>query len=59
MARLVAIGSCFIATVVCVVGAAATGSGQAVRVAGAVRTAVGPTRLVSPGFGYSGRLPDV
>jgi photosystem II stability/assembly factor-like uncharacterized protein len=44
---------CSIAVVVAVATTAATRSGQAVSSAAAVRTGVGPTRLVSPGFGYS------
>jgi photosystem II stability/assembly factor-like uncharacterized protein len=43
---------CFVAMVVGVVGALA-GSGQAVRATTVVRTTVGPTRLISTGFGYS------
>ena len=53
MARFVVIGFSLIATVVCVASVAAMGSGRAVSVAAVVRTSVGPTRLVSPGFGYS------
>jgi photosystem II stability/assembly factor-like uncharacterized protein len=45
------VGLCSIAAVVGVVGAVAV-PGRAVAKS-AVRTAVGPTRLVSPGFGYS------
>jgi photosystem II stability/assembly factor-like uncharacterized protein len=46
-------GSCLVATVLGVLGAVAAGSGQAVGDAARVRRAVGPTRLLSPGFGYS------
>jgi len=42
-----------IATVFGVLGTEATGSGQAVKDVAIVRATVGPTRLVSPGFGYS------
>jgi hypothetical protein len=52
MARFVAIGLCVIA-VLGVHDAVAAGTGRAVRGAAVVRTMVGPTRLVSPGFGYS------
>jgi photosystem II stability/assembly factor-like uncharacterized protein len=51
--RIMAFRLCLIATLVGVVGTMATGSGQAVEVAAVVRTGVGPTRLVSPDFGYS------
>lgn len=53
MARFAAFGFSLIATVVCAASVAAMGSGRAGSVAAVVRTSVGPTRLVSPGFGYS------
>jgi photosystem II stability/assembly factor-like uncharacterized protein len=53
VARFVAIGFSLIATVACVAGGAAIGSGRAVSVATVVRTSIGPTRLASSGFGYS------
>jgi photosystem II stability/assembly factor-like uncharacterized protein len=52
VARVVVCRVCVIATVVAVLGTMA-GSGQAVNRTAAVRTTVGPTRLMSPGFGYS------
>jgi photosystem II stability/assembly factor-like uncharacterized protein len=42
-----------IATVLGVLGTVATASGEAVKGLAIVRTGVGPTRLVSPRFGYS------
>jgi photosystem II stability/assembly factor-like uncharacterized protein len=51
VARFVPIGLSLIAVVVGLIAAAATGSGRAVT--STARTTVGPTRLVSPGFGYS------
>jgi hypothetical protein len=54
VARFVPIRLCLIAIVVGVVGTVATvSSGEAVKSVATVRTTVGPTRLVSPGFGYS------
>jgi photosystem II stability/assembly factor-like uncharacterized protein len=49
---VVLFGLCLVATVVGVAGALA-GSGQAVTGTTVVTTTVGPTRLISPGFGYS------
>jgi photosystem II stability/assembly factor-like uncharacterized protein len=53
VARLVPIGVCWVAVVVGVIGAVATGASEAVTSVTTVRTTVGPTRLVSSGFGYS------
>ena len=53
MARFVTFRLCLTATVLGVLGTVATASGQAVKGVGIVRTGVGPTRLVSPRFGYS------
>jgi hypothetical protein len=50
---VVALCVCLIATVLGVVDTVATGSGEAVRGVAIVRTGVGPTRRVSPGFGCS------
>jgi photosystem II stability/assembly factor-like uncharacterized protein len=44
---------CSIALALGVVGALATGAGHAVTGKAVARVSVGPTRLVSPGFGYS------
>lgn len=52
MVRLILSRLCFIAIVVGVVGAFASSSG-AVSGSTVVTTTVGPTRLLSPGFGYS------
>jgi photosystem II stability/assembly factor-like uncharacterized protein len=53
VARCVPIRVCWIAVVVAGIGTVATGSGEAVMQVTTVRTTVGPTRFVSPGFGYS------
>lgn len=53
MARFVPIRVCWIAVVVGGIGALATGAGEAEASVATVRMTVGPTRLVSPGFGYS------
>jgi photosystem II stability/assembly factor-like uncharacterized protein len=53
VARFVPFRVCLTATVLGVLGTEATASGQAVKGVAIVRAGVGPTRLVSPGFGYS------